>query len=75
MKKAVHLINGYEPRDIQLLSVLSLYKAEPKKGRLAQIFTGEGKSMTTAMLASIKALQGHKIDIVTSSDVLATRDA
>jgi hypothetical protein len=27
------------------------------------------------MLSAIKALQGHKIDIVTSSEVLAVRDA
>ncbi|CAF3715511.1 unnamed protein product [Rotaria sp. Silwood1] len=43
--------------------------------RLAQIKTGEGKSVIIAMFAAIKALNGHKVDIVTTSPLLAKRDA
>jgi len=49
--------------------------AKQDKGRIAQIATGEGKSTIVAMLAAIKTLQGEKVDIITSSEVLAARDA
>lgn len=48
--------------------------AKHDKGRIAQIATGEGKSTIIAMLAAYKALQGEKVDIITSSEVLASRD-
>ena len=73
IKRAVSLHEGYEPRDIQILSVLSIL--ESQKGRLADIKTGEGKSITTAMLAIIKALKFGQVDLITSSEVLAKRDA
>ena len=44
-------------------------------GRLLQVSTGEGKSMTVAMLTVVKALRGEVVDVVTSSSVLAKRDA
>jgi preprotein translocase subunit SecA len=75
VRRAMYLATGNErPRFVQMLSLLSLLNATDKGGRLAQINTGEGKTMTIAMLAAIKVLQGHKVDIVTSSEVLAKRD-
>ena len=44
-------------------------------GRLLQISTGEGKSQIVAMFSIIKALQEQKIDIITSSSILAERDS
>jgi preprotein translocase subunit SecA len=49
--------------------------AKISKGIIAQIATGEGKSTIVAILAAIKALQGEKVDVITSSEVLASRDA
>jgi hypothetical protein len=68
------LQNGYTLRDVQVMSVLTILNAN-EKGRLLQIGTGEGKSTTTATIASIKALQGESVDVITSSSVLAQRDA
>tara|TARA_B110000503_G_scaffold116771_1_gene176168 strand:+ start:6160 stop:13401 length:7242 start_codon:yes stop_codon:yes gene_type:complete len=73
ISQANQLHNNYKLRDTQILSILVLIQSS--KGRLAQISTGEGKSTTTASLAAIKALQGHEVDIITSSPLLAKRDA
>ncbi len=75
IRRACYLHCGYEPRTTQLLSIYTLLQHGADKGRLAQIATGEGKSAIIAILAVIQALQGKKVDIVTSSAVLAKRDA
>ena len=67
------LFNGESyPRLVQIISTILLFKSQ--NGGLAQIATGEGKSLIVASLAIIKVLQGRKVDIVTSSSVLAVRD-
>ena len=69
---AVYLSHNYQVRHVQLLAVLLLLDtAEDKRGRLAEIATGEGKLTIISMLAIIKALQGFHVDIVTSSSALA----
>ncbi|CAF0891538.1 unnamed protein product [Adineta ricciae] len=82
IKRAVFLHNSkqsIEPRTIQILSLLLLlHESEGKNkriARLAQIKTGEGKSLIIAMFAAIKALHGHQVDIITTSPLLAERDA
>ncbi|MEL6152539.1 MAG: DEAD/DEAH box helicase, partial [Bacteroidota bacterium] len=69
--RAVKLHNGFSPRATQLLSVLCMLNPTENLGRLAQINTGEGKSLIVAMLAAIRALQGHKVDVVTTSTELS----
>ena len=56
-------------RDSQLISVLLFLNAP--SSIIAQISTGEGKSLIIAVLAIIKVLQGWKVDVITSSTVLA----
>ncbi|CAM4975944.1 unnamed protein product [Rotaria socialis] len=79
IKRAIFLHNTkqqFEPRAIQILSLLlMLHASNANISRLAQIKTGEGKSVIIAMFAAIKALNGHKVDIVTTSPLLAKRDA
>ena len=43
-------------------------------GTLLELATGEGKSLVIAALATIKALQGIKIEVACSSSILAMRD-
>ena len=76
--QAVKLQFGYFPRIIQLINValfLNIDKKKYPKGRMANISTGEGKSLITSMYAILQALIGNTVDIVTSSKVLAIRDS
>ena len=73
IQRAVVLTYGYEARLPQILSTISILDSKDS-GRLLQIATGEGKTLTTAMIAAAKALQGHKVDVISSSPVLAVRD-
>lgn len=72
--RAVTIHSNHIPRSMQILSVLMMTLGEGG-GKLLQISTGEGKSTTTAMIAAVNALRGNKVDIITSSSVLAIRDA
>ena len=72
---------GVVPRDTQMVaSLLFFHKVSAQGGAqgtkvLQQICTGEGKTMILCMAAVYKVLLGEKVDVVTSSSVLATRDA
>ncbi|XP_060731332.1 uncharacterized protein LOC132849137 isoform X2 [Tachysurus vachellii] len=74
--KEEKVIEGYLPRLTQIaaLVVFLLRKSKTNTGCLLEIGTGEGKSCILAMLAVIHAMRGVKVDIVTSSPVLARRD-
>ncbi|WP_425361534.1 hypothetical protein [Candidatus Tisiphia endosymbiont of Ceraclea dissimilis] len=64
---------GHLLRDTQIVSLLLLLDYDPiNKGNLLQIATGEGKSTISAMLAAILALNGEKVDLITSSPVLSS---
>ena len=70
------------PYLIQCLSVASFMlhyidlknNATKYKGKLAQIKTGEGKSLIIAMLSLANALMGNFVDVITSTHYLAERD-
>jgi len=71
-------ITHYDIYTIQLISLLILSKqkiSNKMKGVFCKINTGEGKSTIIQFLAAYKVLCGNKVDIVTSSLVLAQRDA
>ena len=68
------LLHDYSPRFTQIITVLIMINWS-NSGLLMQVATGEGKSLIIAMLATLKWLQGHTVDIVTSADHLAERDA
>lgn len=74
LSRGVEIEYGYKPRDIQILDVLN-YVTNNNKGLLQQISTGEGKSLITAIAAIYFALQNIKVDITTSSSVLAIRES
>jgi preprotein translocase subunit SecA len=61
---------GQRPYDVQLMGATALLQ-----GRLAEMATGEGKSLTAALAASVAALAGLPVHVVTVNDYLAARDA
>ena len=75
MIKVNKKIFNYKPREIQIISVLFFLFKQKHFGLIEEILTGEGKTIIISFLAVIKALQGNKVDILTSSIVLAERDA
>ena len=69
------IIFNFYLKPAQIISILLLSKKNKNLGRIAQILTGEGKTAIILALAAINAILGHKVDIVTSSAILAKRDA
>ena len=59
-----------EPYSVQMLAVVALYK-----GYLAEVDTGEGKTLSIAMAGAIAAWSGGSVHIITANDYLASRDA
>ncbi|GFV68821.1 protein translocase subunit SecA 2 [Trichonephila clavipes] len=70
--RAIELKRGFKLRDTQKLAVLAMLTNE--RNTLAQVSTGEGKSLIVVASAVMQVLYGKKVDIVTSSPVLAKRD-
>ncbi|XP_078051887.1 uncharacterized protein LOC144478038, partial [Augochlora pura] len=70
--RAIELRRGFKLRDTQKLTVLALLVNDHT---LAQVSTGEGKSLIVVAASIMRALCHRKVDIVTSSSVLAKRDA
>ena len=70
-----HFCFGYIPRKIQIISLLLMLNNHTKNGLIEEVKTGEGKSTIIMFLATLKALEGKKVDILTSSPVLAERDS
>lgn len=61
---------GQSPFDVQILSVRVLFD-----GEIAEMGTGEGKSLTGALAAAALALSGRRVHVMTVNDYLAARDA
>ncbi len=61
---------GQRHFDVQLLGGITLHQ-----GRIAEMKTGEGKTITETLPAYLNALTGHGVHIVTVNDYLAKRDA
>lgn len=61
---------GMRPYPVQILGALIIYR-----GGLAEMATGEGKSLTAVLPAIITAWAGRPCHIITTNDYLASRDA
>ena len=59
-----------EPFRVQLIGGIILHQ-----GRIAEMKTGEGKTLVATMPAYLNALEGRGVHIVTVNDYLAQRDA
>ncbi|MFK7738383.1 MAG: preprotein translocase subunit SecA, partial [Pirellulaceae bacterium] len=60
---------GIVHHDVQLLCGI-----EMSRGRIAEMKTGEGKTLTAGLLAYLTSLYGRGIHVVTFNDYLARRD-
>jgi len=61
---------GMRHFDVQLIGGMALHE-----GRIAEMRTGEGKTLTATLPAYLNALSGNGVHIVTVNDYLAERDA
>jgi len=60
---------GMRPFDVQLMGGIVLHQ-----GKIAEMQTGEGKTLVATMPAYLNALEGKGVHIVTVNDYLAKRD-
>ena len=60
---------GMRPFDVQLMGAIVLHQ-----GRIAEQKTGEGKTLVAPIAASLNAMSGRGVHVVTVNDYLAKRD-
>ena len=60
---------GLTPYDVQLMAAWSMLR-----GRMAELATGEGKTLAASLVAATAALAGRMVHVVTVNDYLAARD-
>ncbi|SHO56709.1 preprotein translocase subunit SecA [Vibrio quintilis] len=70
VREASKRVFGMRHFDVQLIGGMVL-----NGGRIAEMRTGEGKTLTATLPAYLNALPGHGIHVVTVNDYLAKRDA
>ena len=70
VREASQRTNGERHYDVQLIGGMALHE-----GRIAEMKTGEGKTLMATLAASLSALTGNGVHIVTVNDYLARRDA
>ena len=70
VREAADRVLGMRPYRVQVLGGIVLHQ-----GRIAEMKTGEGKTLVSTMPAYLNALQGEGVHIVTVNDYLARRDS
>jgi len=70
VREASFRVMGMRHFDVQLIGGLALHQ-----GRIAEMRTGEGKTLVATLPAYLNALSGDGVHVVTVNDYLATRDA
>ena len=70
VREAAKRTKGMRHFDVQLVGGIALHE-----GRIAEMLTGEGKTLAATLAATLNAITGRGIHIVTVNDYLARRDA
>ncbi|MDL4776006.1 MULTISPECIES: preprotein translocase subunit SecA [Thermomonosporaceae] len=70
VREAAKRVLGQRPYDVQLMGGAALHL-----GNIAEMKTGEGKTLTCVLPAYLNALSGEGVHVVTVNDYLAKRDA
>ena len=61
---------GEKPFRVQLIGGLAIHR-----GNIAEMKTGEGKTLTTVLPAYLNALEGKGVHVITTNEYLSTRNA
>ncbi|APW65915.1 MULTISPECIES: preprotein translocase subunit SecA [Arcobacteraceae] len=69
-REASKRVLNMRPYDVQLVGAMVLHD-----GRIAEMKTGEGKTLVGSLAVSLNALTGKGVHVVTVNDYLASRDA
>jgi len=69
VREAAKRVTKMRPFDVQLIGGIIL-----QQGKIAEMATGEGKTLVATMPAYLNALSGSSVHIVTVNDYLAKRD-
>ena len=70
VREAAYRVIGEKPFHVQLLGGIALHY-----GNIAEMKTGEGKTLTATMPVYLNALEGKGVHIVTVNEFLADRDS
>jgi preprotein translocase subunit SecA len=68
-REAARRTLGQRPFDVQIMGGVVLHQ-----GKIAEMKTGEGKTLTAALSVALNALTGRGVHVVTVNDYLAKRD-
>ncbi len=70
VRESARRTKGMRHFDVQLIGGITLHE-----GRIAEMRTGEGKTLVATLAAYLNALTGRGVHVVTVNDYLARRDA
>ena len=70
VREAAKRVLGQRPYDVQIVGAGAL-----ARGMIAEMRTGEGKTLVSTMPAYLNALNGDGVHMVTTNDYLASRDS
>ncbi|HEX6124662.1 MAG TPA: preprotein translocase subunit SecA [Pyrinomonadaceae bacterium] len=70
VREASRRVTGMRHFDVQLIGGIALHQ-----GRIAEMRTGEGKTLVATLPSYLNALTGRGVNVVTVNDYLASRDA
>jgi len=69
-REASDRVLNMRPFDVQLVGGMALFE-----GKIAEMRTGEGKTLVATLPAYLNALAGNSVHLITVNDYLANRDA
>jgi len=70
VREAAKQVLGMRHFDVQMIGGIALHQ-----GKIAEMRTGEGKTLVATLAAYLNALQGDGVHVITVNDYLAKRDA
>jgi preprotein translocase subunit SecA len=70
LREGVRRVLGQRAFDVQIMGAAVLHQ-----GKIAELKTGEGKTLTSAIAIYLNAIEGKGVHLITVNDYLAKRDA